>query len=61
MTKQDFEMIAKVIAEMQSDLDHKVYVEILPIHVAERFAGVLRAKNPRFDTSRFLKACGVQA
>ncbi len=55
MTKKDFELIARVILELELSLG--VSQSKL---IAECFAGALRGTNPRFDAERFLKACGVE-
>lgn len=62
MTRKDYELIAAVFA---------ANVKRLPASpgfdgargatkvLAEDLADSLRGDNPRFDTARFLKACGV--
>lgn len=50
MTKGDFELISGVIRYSKLD-------EIAREHIANEFARVLKASNPRFDDGRFLRAC----
>lgn len=57
MTRQDFELIARVIkAQRAPHNDTKTLDE-----VTLEFAYALRDTNPRFDVERFKKACGVSA
>lgn len=56
MTKKDYIIIAKAINEMY--LGHKDWVRNLE-QVGNKFAETLKADNPRFDTERFLTACGI--
>jgi len=49
MTRKDFEIVAAIIADLDDDGIRE--------HVANHFARKLAATNPRFDVSRFLKAC----
>jgi len=58
MTRKDFELIAKVIANFPR-IDYAT--ESTLEEIAEDFATALSKENPRFDTARFLKACGVSA
>ena len=54
MTKKDFELIAEAIKEITASdypQDRK--------DKAQLFASVLATTNPRFDSARFLSACGV--
>ena len=51
MTKQDFELIARVLETVRYSADHEA--------IAERFADALARVNPRFDRARFLKAAGL--
>lgn len=53
MTRQHFELIARVLREAP--------VDIVGWHIlVQRFADELAAENPRFDRERFLRACGVK-
>jgi hypothetical protein len=51
MTRKDYELIAKVIANAKfNDVDL----------LAKELAKALELENPRFDAVRFLSACGVK-
>jgi hypothetical protein len=57
MTRKDYEMIARSIyvdRELVEESQRKV-VDYIAKGLAEQFA----AMNPRFDSYRFLKACGT--
>lgn len=57
MTKKDYELIAMVISALPS------FVEITEVgheRIALRFAGALESKNPKFNKSKFLQACGIE-
>jgi hypothetical protein len=51
MTRKHFVAMAREIAEMPDRKSART--------VAEAFAQVARSVNSRFDTQRFLTACGV--
>lgn len=55
MTRKDYELIAKVIANSQG-LTRGGIMDTL----ATRMAEALQADNPRFNPARFLSACGVK-
>lgn len=54
MTRKDYVMIANTIGGMTylSEIDRAT--------IAYDFADQLAKDNPRFDTARFLTACGVK-
>ena len=52
MTRKDFEMIAKVVGNTLATV-----TEESRQCLALDFAYALKETNPRFDTSRFVKAC----
>ncbi len=52
MTSKDFEMIAKVVGNTLATV-----TEDSRQCLALDFAYALKETNPRFDTSRFVKAC----
>jgi len=52
MTSKDFEMIAKVVGNTLATV-----TENSRQCLALDFAYALKETNPRFDTSRFVKAC----
>jgi hypothetical protein len=55
MTKQDFELIARILRTHRDDFGRKRLER-----VAQDFADDLQGTNPQFDRARFLKACGVE-
>lgn len=57
MTKKDFEAIAAAIRAATATTQELSAMEI----VAEKIAAYCASTNPRFDTARFLAACGVAA
>ena len=69
MTKKHFEAIAAAFAAQQKMIDyHKEQGDMKDMEagwardslrkVATSMAGTFAADNPRFDTQRFLRACG---
>lgn len=61
MTRQDYELIARVIRD---SLEHNACGQDqreMCETVAHNFASRLATTNPRFDRARFLRACGVGA
>ena len=48
MTKKDFIAVAEIIREHGN------------AQIARELAKVFKQQNPRFDTVRFLEACGVE-
>lgn len=75
MTKKDYELIARAIKNstdynreqsqrMSASEEYRMnHVDYLceDKSVALNLATLLMADNPRFDTDRFLKACGVES
>lgn len=61
MTRKDFELIAKAIARAGASTSTPIVVQEALDDLARDLAGELKADNPRFDTARFLRACGVEA
>lgn len=66
MTRKDYVAIAEAIAASKlgeyADLEEAQYYsgrEDGVTVVARNIADVMQSDNPRFDRSRFLKACGV--
>lgn len=58
MTKRHFELIAEAFAaENYMPDDTEATANVLR-RLADRLANEFRAENPRFDTARFMKACG---
>ncbi len=64
MTKKDYELIAKVISNIENEYEQPNgefwslgYMTYL---VARQFAEELGNDNPRFDNETFMKACGYK-
>jgi hypothetical protein len=63
MTKKDYELIAGVLNGLSKEwktinqLDEKT--ERVIEHTARRLSMALESTNERFDSARFLTACGV--
>ena len=59
MTKKDYELIASTIAYLVETLQNSesdaVELSLVSMELARSFA----CDNSRFDTAKFLKACGV--
>lgn len=64
MTRQDYELIARVLRDTYStaheDCDEAI-VQTDRAALAGAFADELAGTNERFDRERFLKACGVSS
>ena len=59
MTAKDFNLIADIFKGLREDyINDGRAVEVLD-DTAQEFAHRLADTNPRFDSERFLKACGV--
>ena len=52
MTRQHFERLAAIIADLEPEIRQ---------HVAERFACELRGSNPRFNPDRFVRVATGEA
>ena len=60
MTKKDYILIAASIkAQRGFSTQPKCLTEEILDGLAHRLAAVLASYNPRFDSARFLEACGV--
>lgn len=59
MMKKDFQAIADVISNLPLN-EHGV-LDISHYQIAAAFVKMLRGTNPRFDSSRFVKACMPKA
>lgn len=53
MTKRDFEAMAKVVTQIKHTIEKR--------NAAQNMAGYFRMVNPRFDETRFYKACGFES
>ena len=56
MTKKDYELIASVLRERLGDSYDNAYARLL----VKKMADVFEAHNPKFNRSKFLKACGIE-
>ena len=65
MTRKDYELIAAAIAAVArhnaTDDDYREGWHGATSAASHRLADSLASTNPRFDRSRFLKACGLEA
>lgn len=58
MTKQYFEAVAELIRDMRQDpACDRATIGM----VAAEFVRLFKQSNPRFDTARFLIACGIRS
>lgn len=53
MTKMHFETAARLIRESDNDATAKTFAALVFARTAEQF-------NPRFDRTRFMRACGLE-
>lgn len=65
MTKKDYELIAKIFNKNINDTTNymtevKYTGQQISKAMAMQFADVLKMHNDKFDTKRFLTACGVK-
>lgn len=58
MTRKDYELIADAIKQHSAAANPDAAAAVR--RVAHELTEALSADNSRFDTSRFLKACGVE-
>lgn len=58
MTRKDYELIAGVFAHFAAICELN---ETVGGRIAERLAEDLAEDNPRFDSGKFLRACGLDA
>jgi hypothetical protein len=60
MTKKDYELIAKVVREMEDKYDGNDWTVNGTIFLYAKNLGMaLSAENPKFDFDKFMKACGA--
>lgn len=60
MNRKDYELIAQAIREELKSAEFAV-AEVMAIrHVVSALAVAMRRENPRFDTDRFVRACGFE-
>ena len=60
MTRKHFERAAEIIRSINSGNWGDTLPRVRAIEAAEFFIFFAREFNPRFDTQRFLIACGLQ-
>lgn len=58
MTRKDYELIAQVFADLESDFNNCGSDEVSLSVVIEELARAFGKENPRFDFDKFVKACG---
>jgi hypothetical protein len=59
MTRKDYVLIADTLANLMQDFNNCGDDSVSLSLVAEELARALQADNDRFDSARFLTACGV--
>ena len=63
-SKKHFEAIAKIVRDAKTDLKSAPNATVArdEVHamIAEDLSEYFASQNPRFDRSRFLKACGLE-
>jgi hypothetical protein len=59
MTRNDFEVIAEVLASSAPVNPANKVLADFHRATCEAFAARLKSINPRFDRAKFLRACGV--
>lgn len=57
MTRKDFELIARVIADVRRDYPSDGRAQYILDRLTEDFASRLATNNEAFDPDRFWKAC----
>jgi|688.fasta_scaffold1114103_3 hypothetical protein len=60
MTRKDYILIAKTISDLMADFNNCGDDSVSLALVSQELASALKTDNPRFDTARFLTACGVK-
>jgi hypothetical protein len=58
VTRKDYELIARVFAHFSTICELN---ETIGGRIAERLAEDLAEDNPRFDSAKFLRACGLDS
>jgi len=61
MTKKHFEAIAAILQLSWEEGEEDLYANRAILFIANSLADTFAAENPRFNRSRFLKACGVKS
>jgi hypothetical protein len=60
MSRKDYELIARVFAELNDDFNNGGSDAVSLAIVARELATELWKTNDRFDGDKFLKACGIE-
>jgi hypothetical protein len=60
MTRKDYVLIADTLANLMQDFNNCGDDSVSLSLVAQELADTLAKDNPRFDSARFLTACGVK-
>jgi hypothetical protein len=60
MTRKDYQLIADTFAKFQKIQNLDQTINWSREDLARNLADALQADNPRFDSARFLNACGVK-
>jgi len=60
MTRKDYVLIAKTFNNLMGDFNNCGDDSVSLSLVAQELADTLAKDNPRFDSARFLVACGVK-
>lgn len=61
MTKKDYELIAKVLANAKHKiLEKKLNPKQTYFYLVGAFGASLEVTNPRFDLKKFFKACDLE-
>jgi len=64
MTKKDFIVIAEIVREHGNIFSHNCSFDdgakFAANRIARELAIIFKQQNPRFDSQRFLDACGVK-
>jgi hypothetical protein len=55
MTKKHFKMLAEMLLQFKDELDPTTYEQLV-----SEMSAFCRMFNPRFETSLFRRACGVE-
>jgi len=64
VTKQHFEMAARILSKANKDLREDCvpdgWYSLIVRDIARDFADVFAEENPRFNRDRFMVACGIE-
>ena len=60
MTKKHYEALARILSSQMCDAEMETCQHTVRL-ITRDIADYLATENPRFDRSRFLKACGLES